>query len=192
MDFIYALNILIIFSCSSPPAVVPDWYLIPPYEKYSEYYIGAGMSRDRPDTALTEQIVKSRARSELSKAINCSQLVFSTILNHDKVDGNTYMLIGILKSQVYLSYSSEIKQAISNLVSFVKEDYQNTGIWKNDEILITKINDSIKIKWEFDIQLNELNGKIVATSTDKMPGGAGHQVIYNIGDNQWSGYGIQD
>ena len=120
------------------------------------------MSSNR-QVGLTETIALTRARLELSQVINCSVLVGSTVLESKEVDGNTYMLIGILKSQVYLSYSSEIKQAISNLVSFVKEDYQNTGIWKNDEILITKINDSIKIKWEFDIQLNELNGEIVAT-----------------------------
>jgi hypothetical protein len=51
------------------------------------------------------------------------------------------------------------------------------------------ISRSTKLKWTFDIQLSDQGGRITATSTEEMSGGAGHQVVYDADNGKFLGYG---
>ena len=51
------------------------------------------------------------------------------------------------------------------------------------------VSRSTKLKWTFDIQLSDQGGRITATSTEEMSGGAGHQVVYDGDNGKFSGYG---
>ena len=77
--------------------------------------------------------------------------------------------------------------------------YQTRGEWPTEIDELERsgqldVSRSTKLKWTFDIQLSDQGGRITATSTEEMSGGAGHQVVYD-GDNgsRWlwvSGRGV--
>ena len=48
---------------------------------------------------------------------------------------------------------------------------------------------STKLKWSFDLQLSDQGGRITATSTEEMSGGAGHQVVLDSDLGKFTGYG---
>ena len=67
--------------------------------------------------------------------------------------------------------------------------YLNRGEWPTEIDELERsgqldISRSTKLKWTFDIQLSGWGGRITATSTEEMPGGAGHQVIYDGGSGR--------
>ena len=51
------------------------------------------------------------------------------------------------------------------------------------------VSRSTKLKWSFDLQLSDQGGRITATSTEEMSGGAGHQVVYDADLGKFTGYG---
>ena len=92
------------------------------------------------------------------------------------------------------SYASEARTVMSNINNASKMYFQTTGQWPSEVDELERsgqldLSRSTKLKWGFDIQLNDQGGRITATSTEEMSGGAGHQVIYDADNGKFVVYG---
>ena len=92
------------------------------------------------------------------------------------------------------SYASEARTVMSNINNASKMYYQTRGEWPTEVDELERsgqldVSRSTKLKWTFDIQLSDQGGRITATSTEEMSGGAGHQVVYDGDNGKFSGYG---
>ena len=92
------------------------------------------------------------------------------------------------------SYASEARTVMSNINNASKMYYQTRGEWPTEIDELERsgqldVSRSTKLKWTFDIQLSDQGGRITATSTEEMSGGAGHQVVYDGDNGKFSGYG---
>ena len=92
------------------------------------------------------------------------------------------------------SYASEARTVMSNVNNASKMYYQTRGEWPTETDQLEQagqldISRSTKLKWTFDIQLSDQGGRITATSTEEMSGGAGHQVVYDADMGKFGGYG---
>ena len=92
------------------------------------------------------------------------------------------------------SYASEARTVMSNINNASKMYYQTRGEWPTEVDELERsgqldVSCSTKLKWTFDIQLSDQGGRITATSTEEMSGGAGHQVVYDGDNGKFSGYG---
>ena len=92
------------------------------------------------------------------------------------------------------SYASEARTVMSNINNASKMYYQTRGEWPTEVDELERsgqldVSRSTKLKWTFDIQLSDQGGRITATSTQEMSGGAGHQVVYEGDNGKFSGYG---
>jgi type II secretory pathway pseudopilin PulG len=92
------------------------------------------------------------------------------------------------------SYASEARTVMSNINNASKMYYQTSGQWPSEVDELERagqldLSRSTKLKLGFDIQLNDQGGRITATSTEEMSGGAGHQVIYDADNGKFIGYG---
>jgi hypothetical protein len=100
-----------------------------------------------------------------------------------------------LMSPYHISaYASEARTVMSNINNASKMYYQTRGEWPTETNQLEQagqldISRSTKLKWTFDIQLNDQGGRITATSTEEMSGGAGHQVVYDADNGKFRGYG---
>ncbi len=92
------------------------------------------------------------------------------------------------------SYASEARTVMSNINNASKMYYQTKGDWPSEIDELERqgqldISRSTKLKWSFDLQLSDQGGRITATSTEEMSGGAGHQVVYDADMGKFTGYG---
>ena len=92
------------------------------------------------------------------------------------------------------SYASEARTVMSNINNASKMYYQTRGEWPTEIDELERsgqldVSRSTKLKWTFDIQLSDQGGRITATSTEEMSGGAGHQVVYDGDNGKFGGYG---
>ena len=132
----------------------------------------------------------------------------STTLNIKSKDSEENMLYSFYEAfeqsiirPIYLnyvksSYASEARTVISNINNAAKMYYQTKGDWPSDIEELERsgqleVSRSTKLKWSFDLQLDDWGGSITATSTETMAGGAGHQVMYNGYYGSFSGYGSE-
>ena len=106
------------------------------------------------------------------------------------------LIVGLPTYLNYLksSYASEARTAMSNINNASKMYYQTRGEWPTETDQLEQagqldLNRSIKLKWTFEIQLSDWGGRITATSTEEMSGGAGHQIIYDADSGKFFGYG---
>ena len=95
------------------------------------------------------------------------------------------------------SYASEARTVMSNINNASKMYYQTRGEWPTEVDELERsgqldVSRSTKLKWTFDIQLSDQGGRITATSTEEMSGGAGHQVVYDGDNGKFSGYGAPE
>ena len=84
-----------------------------------------------------------------------------------------------------------IDQIINNAA---KMYYQTRGEWPSEIDELERagqldVSRSTKLKWTFDLQLSDQGGRITASSTEEMSGGAGHQVVYDADLGKFTGYG---
>jgi len=108
-------------------------------------------------------------------------------------------ILAVIALPTYLDYvrsgyASEARTVMSNINNASKMYYQTRGEWPTeiDELERAGQKDvrrSTKLKWTFDIQLSDQGGRITASSTEEMSGGAGHQIIYDADRGKFSGYG---
>ena len=116
------------------------------------------------------------------------------------------VIIGILATVAIPTYFSYVEKAYaSDAKTQIKNILMNADIYRQTEgEYPTTIEDmengyldikqSVKEKWVFEIDIAEdgLTGTISATSTDKMSGGADHQVVYDLETGEYKGYGQGD
>ena len=108
-------------------------------------------------------------------------------------------ILAVIAPPTYLnyvksSYASEARTVMSNINNASKMYYQTRGEWPTEVDELERsgqldVSRSTKLKWTFDIQLSDQGGRITATSTEEMSGGAGHQVVYDGDNGKFSGYG---
>ena len=119
-------------------------------------------------------------------------------LNLNKNSFNYYLK---KKNDIYLdyvksSYASEARTVMSNINNASKMYYQTRGEWPPEIDELERaghldVSRSTKLKWSFDLQLSDQGGRITATSTEEMSGGAGHQVVYDADLGKFTGYGSE-
>ena len=88
----------------------------------------------------------------------------------------------------------EIKSIISGIEHTATMYYQTYGEWPQDieQLEYTgqiDLDRSTKLKWTFVLQMPD---RIIATSTENMPAGAGKITIYNARTGEFFGYGSSD
>ena len=108
-------------------------------------------------------------------------------------------ILAVIALPTYLDYvrsgyASEARTVMSNINNASKMYYQTRGEWPTEIDELERsgqldVSRSTKLKWTFDIQLSDQGGRITATSTEEMSGGAGHQVVYDGDNGKFSGYG---
>ena len=92
------------------------------------------------------------------------------------------------------SYASEARTVMSNINNASKMFFQTKGQWPGEVEELERagqldLSRSTKLKWSFRIELNDEGGRITATSTEEMSGGAGHEVVYDVDNGKFTGYG---
>ena len=92
------------------------------------------------------------------------------------------------------SYASEARTVMSNINNASKMFFQTKGQWPGEVEELERagqldLSRSTKLKWSFRIELNDEGGRITATSTEEMSGGAGHEVVYDADNGRFTGYG---
>ena len=92
------------------------------------------------------------------------------------------------------SYASEARSVIGSISNSSDMFYQTNGEWPSSTEDLERqgqlnLNRSTKAKWQFELQLSDEGGQIIATSTEEMLGGGGHQVIFNRETGKFTGYG---
>ena len=120
------------------------------------------------------------------------------------------VIIGILAtvaiptyfSYVEKAYASDAKTQLKNILMNSKLYAQQTGDVPDDvEEMITAgymtISESVTLKWEFDIsgltlEDGQVIGTMIATSLKDMGGKEGEEVVYDVTNGKWSGYGQSD
>ena len=95
---------------------------------------------------------------------------------------------------VQSSYASEARTVMSNINNASKMFFQTKGQWPGEVEELERagqldLSRSTKLKWSFRIELNDEGGRITATSTEEMSGGAGHEVVYDADNGRFTGYG---
>ena len=95
------------------------------------------------------------------------------------------------------SYASEARTVMSNIANASKMYYQIRGDWPSEIDELERagqldVSRSTKLKWSFELQLSDQGGRITATSTEEMSGGAGHQVVLDLDLGKFTGYGSPD
>ena len=102
---------------------------------------------------------------------------------------------------IYVEYvrsarASEAKSVIGSIASASDMYFQSNGEWPSsvDDLEIEgelEVKQSTKNKWQFELQLDDQGGTIVATSTEEMAGGAGLIITFNRETGKYMGYGTK-
>jgi prepilin-type N-terminal cleavage/methylation domain-containing protein len=99
---------------------------------------------------------------------------------------------------IYVSYvaqarAAEAQEAINAIKAASNVHYASTGQWPAnvDQLEQLQFEDVVLDRWNFNI-VTAGRGitQITATSTSRMPGGAGKQVTLNVLTGEWRGYGF--
>ena len=112
-------------------------------------------------------------------------------------------ILAAISAPVYMKYveyarAAEVQTAMAAIKTGLMVYNQNNGRFTRDIDELKNsgdvtIDDAIASKWTFEILAsdNEFEG-IQATSTDKMPGGAGKQVRFQANTGDFVGYGSKN
>jgi type II secretion system protein G len=110
-------------------------------------------------------------------------------------------ILAAISVPIYVEYvksarASDAKTSIQAIYQAAQVYYQERGQYPSslDELeqgKYVEIQGSTKLQWQFQI-IGQPPTEITATSTEQMKGGAGNQVIYQVVDGTWHGYGQPD
>lgn len=107
-------------------------------------------------------------------------------------------ILAAIAVPIYLHYvesarAGEAQEAIGAVWAALKVQHAETGRWSTNVNQLTRLNldPIVKDRWNFAITAGGVTGitKIQATSTGKMPGGAGKNVNFDATTGKWTGYG---
>jgi len=108
-------------------------------------------------------------------------------------------ILAAISAPIYMEYvksarAADAQTTIGAILTADKIYYQKYGEYTtNIEQLDIRIEASTKLKWNFEIgaSTNDITS-LQATSTEKMPGGAGKVISYDVKTGEFHGYGIDD
>ncbi|MBI5059615.1 prepilin-type N-terminal cleavage/methylation domain-containing protein [candidate division KSB1 bacterium] len=110
-------------------------------------------------------------------------------------------ILAAISVPIYVEYvrsarASDAKTTINAVWQAAQVFYQDKGDWPStiEELQQEKyleIAQSTALQWTFAL-VGAPPVTITATSTEQMRGGSGHQVIYNVQDGTWLGYGLPE
>ena len=110
-------------------------------------------------------------------------------------------ILAAIAVPIYVEYvrsarSSEAKSVIGSIASASDMYFQSNGEWPSsvDDLEIEgelEVKQSTKNKWQFELQLDDQGGTIVASSTEEMAGGAGLIITFNRETGKYMGYGTK-
>ena len=108
-------------------------------------------------------------------------------------------ILAAISVPIYVEYvksarASDAKTTINAIWQAAQVYYQDKGDYPSsiDDLIneqYLQISEATALQWQFQL-IGSPPISIQGTSTEQMRGGAGHQVIYNIQDGSWSGYGL--
>jgi len=107
-------------------------------------------------------------------------------------------ILAAIAVPIYLQYvesarAGEAQEAIAAVIAAAKIQYAKTGQWVTDPNALDRLNlDPLtRERWQIVI-IPGANGlqSVQATSTGRMPGGAGKTVRFDAVQGRWSGYGF--
>ncbi len=108
-------------------------------------------------------------------------------------------ILAAISVPIYVEYvksarASDAKTSINAVWQAAQVFYQDKGEWPQtvEELEIEKfleISEATKLQWTFNM-VGAPPVTITATSTEQMRGGAGQQVIFNVREGTWTGYGL--
>ena len=119
------------------------------------------------------------------------------------------VIIGILAAIAIPTYFNYVEKAYaSDANTQIKTIFEECKIWRAthsdfpsdvDEMIqedASNISQSTLLKWQFEIDLTQstesssgIEGTIIATSTEEMPGGSDKKVCFDATQGKFSGYG---
>lgn len=111
-------------------------------------------------------------------------------------------ILAAVSAPIYMNYiknarATDAQTAISAIYTAEKVYSQkHDGEWVDVSILENPDNPELtldpatKQNWQFEVQISEK--KIIATSTENMPGGAGKEVRFDAQNGKFEGYGITE
>lgn len=108
-------------------------------------------------------------------------------------------ILAAISVPIYIEYvksarASDAKTTINAIWQAAQVFYQDKGDWPStveelEQEKYLEIASSTALQWTFSI-VGAPPVTLTATSTEQMRGGSGHQVIYNVNDGTWTGYGL--
>ena len=119
------------------------------------------------------------------------------------------VIIGILAAIAIPTYFNYVEKAYaSDANTQIKTIFEECKIWRAthsdypsdvDEMIqedASNISQSTLLKWQFEISLTQstettsgIEGSIIATSTEEMPGGSDKKVCFDALEGEFTGYG---
>ena len=147
----------------------------------------------RKGTSISIDLINFIGQNDLSNLQNfdLSFIPYLAAIANPAVALPTYL------TYVESGYASEARTVMSNINNASKMYYQTRGEWPSEVDELERagqldVSRSTKLKWTFDLQLNDQGGRITATSTNEMSGGAGKQIFYDADLGRFTGYGSSD
>jgi type IV pilus assembly protein PilA len=101
--------------------------------------------------------------------------------------------VPIYQNYVAQARAAEAQEAINAIKAAANVYNARTGSWPNsiDQLEQLEFEDVTLDRWTFAIVSGGRGiNQITATSTARMPGGAGKQVVLNVQTGEWHGYGF--
>jgi len=108
-------------------------------------------------------------------------------------------ILAAISVPIYVEYvksarASDAKTTINAIWQAAQVYYQDKGTWPStvEELegeSYLEIAPATKLQWIFNM-MGSPPVSIQAISTEQMRGGAGNQVLFNIQDGSWQGYGL--
>ena len=122
------------------------------------------------------------------------------------------VIIGILAAIAIPTYFNYVEKAYaSDANTQIKTIFEECKIWRAthsdfpsdvDEMIeedASNISQSTLLKWQFEIDLTQssesacgIEGSIIATSTEEMPGGSDKKVCFDATEGKFTGYGTSE
>jgi len=122
------------------------------------------------------------------------------------------VIIGILAAIAIPTYFNYVEKAYaSDAHTQIKTIFEECKIWRAthsdfpsdvDEMIeedASNISQSTLLKWQFEIDLTQstesssgIEGSIIATSTEEMPGGSDKKVCFDAVEGKFTGYGTSE
>ncbi len=101
---------------------------------------------------------------------------------------------------IYVNYvsqarSAEAQEAINAIKAAANVFNARNGFYPTnvEQIQQLELEDALLDRWNFNIVVaGDGINQITATSTNRMPGGAGKQVTLDVQTGEWSGYGFDN